>query len=272
MVVKKMYKTYWGMEFNPFSKALSEKNYYKSNDYVQAISRLEHLKNIKGIGLFTGLSGTGKTYTLRCFSNSLNTNLFKTVYIPLSTVTVLEFYKGIAYGLGLEISSKKIELFRSIQERLISLSKDKKITPVIIIDEAQYLKTDILNDLKLLLNFDMDSKNHAILILSGQPVLNNTLSKHIHEPLKQRIVINYNYEGISKDEVRDYINSRFELCGVFNKIFNDNAIEAINSCCNSSVRALNNIIEKCLIIGYQKNINIIDTEIVMNAQNELELI
>lgn len=267
-----MYKTYWGMEFNPFEKSLSEKNCFKSNDYCQAISRLEHLKNIKGIGLFTGLSGTGKTYTMRCFATSLNSNLFKVVYIPLSTLTVLEFYKALAYGLGVEPYSKKIDLFKAIQERIISLAKDKKVTPVIIIDEAQYLKSEVLNDLKLLLNFDMDSKNYAIVILSGQPFLNNTLSKQVHEALKQRIVISYNYEGISKNEVAEYISTRLNLCGVSNKIFNDNAIESINSCCNASTRILNNIIEKCLIIGYQKNCNVIDTEIVMSAQNEIELV
>lgn len=267
-----MYKGYWGMEFNPFEKGLSERNFFKSVDYSQAVSRLEHLKNIKGIGLFTGLSGTGKTYTLRCFANTLNPNLYKVVYITLSTVTVLEFYKSIAYGLGLEPCSKKIDLFRAIQERIVSLSRDKKITPIIMVDEAQYLKTEVLNDLKLLLNFDMDSKNHAILILTGQPMLNSTLSKQIHEALKQRIVINYNYEGIFKEEVSDYISSRLKLCGISDEIFNDNSIEAINSCCNGSTRLLNTILEKCLMIGYQKRVKVIDTEIVMSVQNEINLI
>jgi len=267
-----MYKAYFGMQFNPFDKNLSDKNFFKSSDFTESLSRLEHLKNTKGIGLFTGLSGTGKTSTLRYFTNSLNPNLFKVVYIHLSTVTVLEFYKSLAYAFGIEPYSKKIDLFRALQERIISLAKDKKIIPVIIVDESQYLKTEVLNDLKLLFNFEMDSKNYAILILSGQPLLNNILSKQIHEALKQRIVINYNYQGISKEEVDNYISSRMQICGVPNKIFNDNAIEAINSCSNGSIRILNNIIEKCLIIGYQKNSKIIDTDIVMSAQNEIELI
>jgi len=267
-----MYKAFWGMEFNPFDKNIAVKHCFKTHDFTQASSRLEHLKNIKGIGLFTGLPGTGKTYSLRCFVDSLNSNLYKVAYIPLSTVTVLEFYKSLAYGLGVELFSKKVDLFKSIQERIITLSKDKKITPVIIIDEAQYLKTDVLNDIKILFNFDMDSKNYAIFILTGQPLLNDILSKQTHEALKQRIVINYNFLGISKTEVNDYISSRLQLCGVHNQIFNSNAIEAVYSCCNGSTRKLNSIIEKCLIVGFQKNTKVIDTEIVMSAQNELELI
>jgi len=270
-----MYKSYWAMEFNPFqknNKTKINKLCFDSSDFKNSTARLEHLKTIKGIGLFTGFSGTGKTYVLKCFADNLNTSLYKLVYIPVSTITVIEFYKALAYGLDLEPSNRKIDIFRDVQQRIISLAKDKKITPIIIIDESQYLKTAVLNDLKLLLNFDMDSKNYAVLILAGQPILNNTLSKHVHEPLKQRIVINYNFEGISKEEVKEYIDSRFNLCGVHSQIFNANSIEAIYGCCNGSIRKLNSLIDKCLLIGYMNKVNAIDTDIVMQAQNEIELI
>lgn len=267
-----MFKAFWGMEFNPFDKSISEKNCFKSNDFKQATARLEHLKNVKGLALFTGFSGTGKTFSLRCFCADLNPNLYKIVYVTLSTVTVREFYRSIAFGLDLEPSSKKIDLFKSIQERITSLSKDKRITPVIIIDEAQYLKTDVINDIKLLLNFDMDSKNHAIFILNGQPTLNITLSKQVHESIRQRIVIKYNFDGITKSEMQDYILSRLQLCGVHEPVFNENSMEAIYSCCNGSTRKLNAIIEKCLIIAAQNKNRLIDTEMVMTAQNEIELI
>lgn len=266
-----MYKSYFGMEFNPFAKDISTKNHFDSNDFKQAMSRLKHLSTIKGIGVFTGSSGMGKTFSMRSFVDSLNPNLYKVVYIPLSTVTVIEFYKSLAYGLDIEVSSRKVELFRDIQNRLKSLVHDKKLTPIIIIDEVQYLKTSVLNDLKLLLNFDMDSKNYAVLILTGQPVFNHTLSKQVHEALKQRVVINYNFNGITKEETEKYISSRFELCGVHNKIFDDSAIEALHACSSGSVRKLNSVIERCLMIAYQKQLQTINTDIVMAAQNETEL-
>ncbi len=260
------------MEFNPFEKGLSEKYCFKSEDFKQATARYEHLKTTKGIGLFTGLSGTGKTYSLKCFASSLNPNLFKVVYLPLSTVTVIEFYRALAFGLDLDPPSKKVDMFKVIQERITSLAKDKRITPVILVDEAQYLKTEVLNDIKLLLNFNMDSKNHAIFILNGQPILNNTLSKQVHESLRQRIVINFNFAGISRAELEDYITSRLEICGVHEPIFNANSFEALYSCCGGSTRKLNSIVEKCLLIAAQSSVRTIDTQIVMSAQNESELI
>jgi type II secretory pathway predicted ATPase ExeA len=111
-----------------------------------------------------------------------------------------------------------------------------------------------------------------LFILNGQPVLNSILSKQVHEALKQRIVINYNFEGISKDEMDSYIKTRLALCGVHESIFNENAIEAIYSCCNGSTRKINTIVEKCLFIGWQSNKRTIDTNMVMLAQNESELI
>ena len=137
---------------------------------------------------------------------------------------------------------------------------------------GQYLKTEVLNDLKILLNFNMDSKNYATLILAGQPILNGTLTKQVHEALKQRIVISYNFSGIAKQEIQEYISSRLKLAGVAENIFNTNAIEGIYGCSNGSTRKLNNILEKCLTIAYQKDKRVIDTEIVMEAQNEIELV
>lgn len=264
--------SYYGLTHNPFEKSSDIKEYYETNDFKQALSRLEYLKTVKGIGLFTGNSGMGKTYSLRYFSTMLNPSLYKVIYLPISTLTVLEFYKALAYGLGIEPAFKKIDIFRQIQETIEHMSREKRIVPTIILDEAQYLRTDVLNDLKILLNFQMDSKNYCIVILAGQNVLRNKLNTNIHEALQQRIVIHYTYQGIGKEETKKYITSRLQSADVHGPIFTDGAIEAIYSCCDGSVRKLNNILTNCLIAGSQKKSQEINTDIVMQAQNEVELI
>ena len=267
-----MFTTYWEMQFNPFSKSAEGKYSFESEDFKQATARLKHLCEIKGVGLFTGASGSGKTFTFKKFVDSLNPALYKVFYLPLSTLTVMEFYRAIALGLGIQPQYKKIDLFNSIQERILSLSKDKRVTTVIICDEGQYLNTKILNDLKIILNFDMDSENHAVVALSGQPILANTLGTRSHEALAQRIVINYAFSGLSKNEMKDYIDSRLKSCGVRENMFADNAIEAIWGCCGGSPRVVNSLAEKCLMISSQKKLRVIDTEVVMLANNEISLI
>jgi type II secretory pathway predicted ATPase ExeA len=267
-----MFTAYWEMQFNPFSKQYSNKHSFESEDFKQATARLKFLcDTVKGIGLFTGNSGTGKTYTIKAFTDGLNPGLYKVFYLPLSSVTVLEFYKAVALGLGIVPAYKKIDLFNSIQQRILSLSKDKRVTTIIICDEGQYLNTKILNDLKIIMSFNMDSENHAAFIILGQTALAGTLSMGAHEALAQRILISYAFTGLSKGEMMAYIDSRLKLCGVRQTIFAENALEGIWGACAGSPRVVNSIAEKCLHLGFQKGVKIIDAEIVMLACNELSL-
>ena len=267
-----MIETYFGMKCNPFRKGFDQKYTFEFNDFKEMQARLNYLLKTKGIGLFTGSSGLGKTYSLKYFVDNLNIGLFKPVYISLSTLTVLDFYKSLCLELGIIPKSRKIDMFKQIQETIKTYVKDRKITPIIILDEAQYLRVEILNDLKMLLNFEMDSKDYAVLILVGQPTLNNLLSRNHHEALRKRIVVNYNFAGIENHEIEEYLKSRLKLAGMNENMFEENAIKAISNNCNGSTRKLNSIVEKCLMICEQKETNVVNAEIAMLAENEINLI
>lgn len=151
------------------------------------------------------------------------------------------------------------------------LFKEQKTTLVFIIDEAQYLSRGILADLKMLMNFEMDSRNYAVMILAGQPTLNNLLSMQIHEALRQRIVINYNLQGLEREEIGTYIRDRMKLCGVTKEVFDPSAIEAAYGCCGGSIRKLNNLVHRALMIGCEKKVDMIDTNLIMEASAEIDL-
>lgn len=266
-----MYTSYWDMQFNPFEKTLPIKKAFISADFTEAITRLDYLKKCKGIGLFTGAPGTGKSFVLRAFRDSLNPSLHKVIYLPLSTITNMEFFRGLALEFGLQPAFRKIDLFREIQSAIAVLALDRKITPVIILDEAQYLNSKILNDLKILMNFDFDSLNYAVLILTGTSLLNSTLSLKNHEALAQRIVINYLFQGLSSNDVRNYINSQMQLCGASPSVFPNETVEALAHSCNGSIRKLNSLLIQCLIIGFNKKEKMISTDIVFSANSDLSL-
>jgi len=267
-----MYKPFFGMEYDPFEPHADKPSPFPSQDFTQASARLEHLKQLRGIGLFTGHPGSGKTSVVRNWAAGLNPGLFKVVYLPMSSITTMEFYRGLCFGLGLEAKFKKIDMFHDIQQRLISLYKDKKTTPVIILDEAQYLRTDILNDLKLILNFDMDSKAYAILILMGLPVLGAVLARKNHEALAQRIVMNYCFQGLNRSETEPYLASRLKACGVHQPVFHENAIEAIFAASNGSVRHLNAIASKALFLAAQKNERLVSSDLVLAVCDDMALV
>ncbi len=263
---------YYGMSFNPFDRDLPTKDAFLTKDMKEMNGRLDYLKNNPGIGVFTAGAGQGKTFSLRCFSSKLNPNITKFTYICLSTVTIMEFYRQLCDSLGLDAASKKSTMFRIIQEYFETMSINKKIHHIVCLDEAQYLNSDILRELKMLTNFSMDSKNCFSLILLGQPIINNILMRQPHEALRQRIIISYNFEGLNEPEAMEYIRNRLTLAGASASIMNENAMLSTYSSSGASIRKLNLIMTKALMIGAQNNKQIIDTDIMLSAVNEIELI
>ena len=193
------YFTKYGLEFNPFIKN-SKEILIDTTEYKETLFRLDYLAKTKGFGILTGSAGRGKTTAVRSWTASLNPSLYKVVYSSLSTLTPNDFYRNLVKELGNEPAYKKPDNFRIIQDEITRLAIEKRKTSVIIIDEANYINNTILNDLKILFNFEMDSRDRAAILLAGLPKLNSTLTLQIHEPLRQRIVMNYNLEGLTKEE------------------------------------------------------------------------
>lgn len=90
---------------------------------------------------------------------------------------------------------------------------DRRITPVIVLDEIHLASNKLLEDLRLLLNFKMDSQNPYILILSGQPFIRRKLTLNVNNPLRQRITVKYFMHGLSPGEIKDYVVSRLKIAG-----------------------------------------------------------
>lgn len=265
------YTSRYGLDFNPFIKNTKD-ILIETDEYKELVFRLNYLLQIRGFGLVTGNPGLGKTTALRKWSESLNQSAYKIIYIPLSTLTVLEFYRQLADSLGIEPKFRKADNFRAIQEIITRYEKEKKITLVIILDEANYLSNGTLNDLKLLFNFDMDSRDRAVVILAGLSNLNNTLRLNSHEPLRQRIVMNYHVEALNKEESKRYIQKKLEGAGCYSPVFDEGALEAVVNAGGGVPRRINTVCNQCLLIGNSQNKNMIDVDTVMDAASEMEII
>lgn len=266
-----MFNTFYGLTFNPFNKSISEADVYLTTGHQAMITRLNYLKDTRGIGVFTSSSGMGKTFALRCFAKSLNPNLFQMAYLCLSTVSVSEFYRQFCTALGLETNAKKTVMFDDIKARLLYLYKEKRKTFLVAIDEAQYLNTGILRDLKMLMNAEYDSLDCFSLILVGQPHLGNILEKPVHEALKQRILVHYNYDRLSPEEAIEYIYSRIELAGGARSILDETAAQSVASFSQGVPRIINSIMTNAIIIGAQIKQISISSELILSASADLSL-
>lgn len=264
------YTSRYGLEYNPFLKG-KDNTTIMTSQCREVQSRLNYLAQTKGFGLITGQPGTGKTTAIRKWIDSLNSAAYKTVYISLSTLTVMEFYRLLAEELGYEPSYRKADNFKTIQKAVTRYVIEKRMTPIIILDEANYLKNATLNDLKILFNFEMDSINKAVILLAGLPQLNNTLRLAAHEPLAQRIITNYELKPLSSEESISYINDKMKSAGSRMEVFEQNALEAIAGASNGFPRLIDKIANQALMIGNVINQNIITSETIMKTVEDLEI-
>lgn len=156
-------------------------------------------------------------------------------------------------------------MFQAIQQQITYLYKEKRQPLLLAIDEAQYLGTGTLNDIKMLMNYGYDSVNYFTLILCGESHLNDTLRKPVHEALRQRITVHYNYAGLSDEEVSKYILHELNLAGAADSIIDPAALAATHSFTQGNPRLIDNLMTDALTLGSQQNKQIIDAEIIRAA-------
>jgi len=267
-----VFKGYYGFTKNPFDKqSVSVKDAFPSKDHKEMTSRLAFLNGMRGIGVFTSAPGLGKTFALRCHVQGLDRNLNEAAYICLSTVSVTEFYRQFCAALGIDAAYGKPAMFRAIQDRLYHLLKEKRKPFLLILDEAHELSTAILNDLKMIMNHEFDSVNCFTLVLAGEPHLNRTLEKPVHEALRQRIAVHYSFSGLSDAETEQYLTHKLRVAGAAASILGDGTLPAIIGYARGCPRLVDNLMNEALMLGAQLEKPSLDTDTIMAAANNLAL-
>jgi type II secretory pathway predicted ATPase ExeA len=266
-----MFEAFYGMSGNPFDKAAPKDACFPSNDFKESTGRLRYATDKRGVVLLTSPPGGGKTYVFRQFAESLNPNLHQVAYICMSSVSTVQFYRQLCEALGVETSQAKSSMFASIQAQLYALYKSRQ--PFILaLDEAHDLDTRILKDIKMLLNHGFDSINTFTLILLGEPHLNNILEKPVHESLRQRLIVHYNFEGLSSDETTAYITHKLDSVGASSEaIMGDGTLAAIHGHTRGRPRLVDSLMTDLLILGAQQKKETVDTDTVYAAINNQTL-
>ncbi len=265
-----MYRKHFGLTRYPFSMELELDEFFAFDAATELAARLEHLRELRGIGLITGDVGTGKTALCRKFVSSLHHGIYRTFYVPNTTGNVMDLYKSISWELGLPTERSRAALFRVIRAEVTRLCLECKIVPILIIDEAHLLRADVLEDLRLLTNYNMDSENRLCLLLIGQPELRRRLSMAVHEALSQRIVVRYHLAGLSRDELPAYLTHRLRLAGTELPLFDPPAQEALFQISGGKLRKLNLLAHHCLFAAAADNAQSVSDEHVGKARPEVD--
>ncbi len=253
-----MYLRHFAFTRLPFETPTETDELFDSSARREA--RLDHLVELRGIGLLTG--EVGKTTVCRRLAAGLHPGLYRVHYISLTTGNVLDMYKSIAWELGLPVERSRAAAYQAIRTEISRLVAEAR--QLLIVDEAHHLRNDVLEDLRLLTNFAMDAEQRLCLLLVGLTELRRRLA--MHESLAQRLVVRHHLAD--RDEVDDYVSHRLRLAGCELPLFEAPAVEALFQ----SARGLqiNRIAHYALSAAALEGAKTVNAEHLQHALEELQ--
>lgn len=269
-----MYREYWKLKEMPFENTPNPRFLYFSPQHEEGLSRLCYVvEQRKGAGMLTGVFGCGKTVLARALFDTLNKNVYQIAFINNPHLKSVEFLRAIARQLGAENLPEKLTemstdyFLEVINNMLLNNAKDGKET-LVIVDEAHVIEdAEVFEELRLLLNFQVEDRFLLTLLLMGQPELKERV--HKNKQLVQRIAIGYHLEALSREEVSKYIAHRLEVAGGSKDIFAEDAVDLIFVNSGGIPRRINQICDMSLVTGFSKQQEVIHAEIVNEAVDSL---
>ena len=266
-----MYKEHFGLKELPFSIAPDPRYLYLSEKHREALAHLIFgVKSAGGFVLLTGEVGTGKTTVSRCLLEKIPENA-DIAYIINPKMTVEELLATFCDELGIRYpeGNKSIKVFvDNINIYLLdSFSRGRK--PVLIIEEAQNLSPDVLEQVRLLTNLETNQQKLLQIIMIGQPELREMLSRPDMLQLSQRITARYHLGPLSKEEVGAYVNHRLSVGGVTRKLFPDLIISKLYHLSRGIPRLINIICDRALLGAYVQGMDNVDKRTLVKAAKEI---
>lgn len=265
-----MMNTYFGFSKNPFSKHVNTKDIFKWSDFENVSNRLSFFLKENGIFLLTGLIGSGKTTAIKIFSQSINPNCYRIIYINDSFDGKRDFYRTILEKLDVNPPFIGGDARNILRKQLLESYYVKKVSPIIIFDEAQNLNGYILEEIRLLSNFDFDSISPVSIILSGHNLLKQRLTLNENEALNQRIALRFHLTGMTLEETCSYMKHCLERSDSSHAIFTDSVLNKIHETSNGVIRKINTICNNLLLSAMTKNKKIIDDLVFDSSRGEWE--
>jgi type II secretory pathway predicted ATPase ExeA len=262
MEVMEMFESFYGFTHTPFSRSIPTDKLYRGNDSDELIERLKWAAKGQLFAVMTGDSGTGKSTILRCFSDEMENSHYKILYLSDSKMTPRGFYKSILEQLGFEAKFLRSEAKRQLHNEIEIMKGIHGTMPVVIVDEAHLLDREMLEEIRFLLNYKMDSVSPMALILSGQLELKHKLRLQSYAAIRQRIDIQCGVGHMDRAQTCGYIRTHLDYADCGKDIFSDAAIDSIFQFASGIPRLVNKACTASLIYGAQNRKNIIDDRMV----------
>jgi len=269
-----MYKDFYHLKENPFNITADPDFFFSSAQHKEAITHLIYgIQQRKGIIAITGEIGTGKTTLCRTVLSKLD-NTIKTALILNPNFSDLQLLKLILQDLGIRTSARsKYDMIDALNAFLLEETNAGN-NVVLIIDEAQNLKVNQLEQVRLLSNLETEKEKLLQIVLVGQPELIDKLKLNSLRQLNQRITVRFHIGSLSIDEMKEYVRHRMKIAqnSEFTRYsihFTDDAFQSIYDISRGTPRMVNILCDRALLAGYAAETFTIDQNIIHRCSREV---
>lgn len=258
-------EAYWGLSEKPFLNTPDTRYIFESDDFVEAMGRiLYNLQEIKGgITLVVGEIGCGKTILIHALRAKLPGEQYACVSLINPRMSPNQLLGTIASGFGVVEVPRLRNKVLDVLLRTLTEKNRAGVTPVLLIDEAQTITPLLLEEIRLLLNFEDPKKKLLQIVLFGQPELKKKIRGI--EQLNQRINIRYHLKGLNLEEAAAYVQHRLKIAGARKPVFSDAAVGAIHRHARGIPRLINTIATNAMYAGAMMKVSLIEPDVIKEA-------
>lgn len=267
------YLSFYGLDEKPFELTPNPKYLYLSDEYRRAYEHLLYgIRGREGFVVITGEVGTGKTTLLRAVLGSLREEDCETAFIFNPSVSAQELLRTVLDEFGLEAAGEmtKKEMTDRLNQFLLDQLRQGSYA-VLLIDEAQNLDPEVLEEIRLLTNLETETQKLLQVVLVGQPELRKMLDLPHLRQLNQRVAIRYHLTPLPRDQIPGYVRHRLSVAGGGGQVeFTGGAIRGIYKYSGGVPRLINKACDKALLAGYAEGVRKIDGGIVREGIRTVE--
>lgn len=265
-----VYKQYFGFKKDPFPLDIATKDLLKLPGMIGVKERLDYCMSLGGIMAVTGEVGSGKSTSLRWSRSHYHPSEVLIISVIANSGSIVELYKLICAGLDIPSASiSRSRLVTDAKQAIWEIVTGKRQRIVLMIDEAQLLRSEVFGELHTFTQFEHDSKNLISLLLCGQTTLLDKLTYRSSAPLASRIIAKTHLAGLTRVQLEEYISHHLKIAGIKKQLFSADAITALHQGSGGVLRRTNSLARGGLIAAAIEQQDEVSAEHIRIAASEL---
>jgi general secretion pathway protein A len=260
------FRSRFGFHTAPFTREFAVENRFSIGFFDESLTALSRAIEGRMSAALIAPAGTGKTALLRALAHSLPEARYRVHYVKVTELSKRDMCREIAVACGAEPAGSYPMLVRRLQERFLTATAIDGMRPVLFLDEAQDLRPDVLNILRTLTNYEMDSRLVLSVVLAGQTPLRDILKRESHESITKRLAHFAYLRLLSREETLRYVAHRCTIAGATAPPIDTRALDGIYEISCGNLRAIDSLAYKALELAHDAGVSVVDSNHVAAAR------